>query len=63
MNSKKDNTYFHEESYIGKCIFSIPKLGYIVQFLRSGYGIMGVAGLILLLIIADRTLDSCEPHR
>lgn len=55
-NNAEDSSPVTEEGYIGKCILSLPKTGYIVRFIRSRIGLPLLAALIVFLIAADRCL-------
>ncbi len=56
-NDAIDSTLVHYKNVIGKPVYSIPKLGYIADYIQSPKGryvaISGVAILILLIIIPD----------
>ncbi len=43
-----------EETYLGKIVLSIPKLGYAAAFLRSTAGIVTVSMLAVILLISVR---------
>ncbi|MBQ8921971.1 MAG: signal peptidase I [Oscillospiraceae bacterium] len=56
-NTDEDDAPVTEEAYLGKCVMNIPRLGNLVRFLQSGYGITAAAGAIVLLIITDQMLE------
>ena len=57
-NNVEDEGTVTSDNFIGKCIFDIPGLGDAVRFIRSPYGIITAAMLIILLIAADHILDN-----
>ena len=62
-NQVEDETAVTAENFIGKCVLSIPKIGFIVRFIRSPLGNVTAAAFITLLILADRILDRLKPRR
>ena len=49
-NNVEDTSKVTEENYLGKTILSIPKLGIIVTFLKSRYGIL-ITGILFVLCL------------
>jgi hypothetical protein len=47
---------------VGKCILSIKGAGKVLKALRSPFGIVSAAMLIVMLIAADHILDNDDTH-
>lgn len=52
-NDTNDASPVSYENIIGKVIFSIPHLGYIIMYIRTPLGIAGACGVLFLLIIVS----------
>jgi len=52
-NSTNDGGYVTVENFIGKNIFTIPKLGYLVRVIQSRNGtIIFIAGIVLMFVLS-----------
>ena len=56
-NEIEDAGLITEDIFVGKTIFHIPELGYLVMKLRSVSGMMMLGALMLLLILIGRLLE------
>ena len=61
-NNTEDEKAVTAESFIGKCILTLPGSGYVVRFVRSLHGIVIISIFIVLIILADSILDKYKPH-
>ena len=50
-NDASDGVSTTKSNYIGKNIFSIPKLGFIIKFLQTIYGKVVLIGLIIVILV------------
>ncbi len=60
-NRVKDKVLVNEKNYIGKNIYSIPKLGYIVRKLQTKTGLIICVTFIILIFLTGILLG--EPSR
>ena len=60
-NNAEDAAKVTQENYAGKTLWSVPKLGYAVTFLKSKPGIAIVAAVFLLLTLPS-LLSAKEKH-
>ncbi|MBQ3855957.1 MAG: signal peptidase I [Ruminococcus sp.] len=61
-NNIEDEEAVTSEELVGKCILSIKGAGKVLKALRSPFGIVSAAMLIVILIAADHILDNDDTH-
>lgn len=61
-NNTEDEEAVTSEELVGKCILSIKGAGKVLKALRSPFGIVSAAMLIVILIAADHILDNDDTH-
>lgn len=59
-NNVKDSEEITKEQIVGKVIYTIPKIGYIVLFIQSPYGIIMLIILFLLINIIQQRKQNKE---
>ena len=59
-NDSEDPMPLNSNRLIGKVILSIPCIGFLLKLLQTGAGIIGIAILILIVIIARNILTKQE---
>lgn len=61
-NNSEDIAKVTESNYIGKTVWSMPKLGQAVTFLKSGSGLIIVITLFILLTMISLSSRANEKH-
>ena len=56
-NNVEDTGYVTVDGYFGKTLFSVPLVGYVVIFFKSGVGKAFGLGVIALALLTDYILD------
>ena len=61
-NETEDAALVTEDIFVGKTIFFIPKIGYIITKLRTRNGIIMIVVFILFLILLGKLLEPAEEN-
>lgn len=61
-NNTPDRKIVAEESILGKVVFTVPKIGLFIEFIRTPFGLMCITFAGLLIIAAPSFLSRREAH-
>ena len=61
-NENEDAALVTAETFVGKTIWHIPKVGYLITKLRSRNGLIMTVAVIVLILIVGRLLESLKDY-